>query len=307
MTDREANGGRWQLLPELTGQEYAALKADVAARGVLIPVEVDQHGAVLDGHHRLRAVADLRADGHRVSDPPRLVRVVTGDADRVAHVLAVNLVRRHLSAAQRAGVVTRLADLPDASIDMVFSDPPYTDDWQPHWVDVAALVARVLRPGAPAVLYTGSHNLPAVLDALRTHLSYVWLVTIVQDGPNPLFHPARIRDGHRLAVLATVGRYIPPRRWLRDTIRATDAPDKTAHPWQQALAPAGYLIDVLAPPGGLVLDPCCGSGTFGVAAVRAGRRFLGTDIDPTTVASATERLRAVTVDIPPIPAGGQPG
>jgi DNA modification methylase len=42
--------------------------------------------------------------------------------------------------------------------------------------------------------------------------------------------------------------------------------------------------------GELVLDPFCGTGTTGVAAVRHGRRFLGYDISPTCVKQSLERI-----------------
>ena len=44
--------------------------------------------------------------------------------------------------------------------------------------------------------------------------------------------------------------------------------------------------------GDLVLDPTCGSGTTGVAAVRTGRRFIGIERDAKFADIARERLRA---------------
>ena len=41
------------------GVGYEALKADVARRGVAIPLELDQNGTLLDGHARLRAARAL--------------------------------------------------------------------------------------------------------------------------------------------------------------------------------------------------------------------------------------------------------
>ena len=48
---------RFQVMPALTSDEYAALRDDIAGRGVVVPVVVDQHGRTLDGHHR-RGIAD---------------------------------------------------------------------------------------------------------------------------------------------------------------------------------------------------------------------------------------------------------
>jgi len=45
------------------------------------------------------------------------------------------------------------------------------------------------------------------------------------------------------------------------------------------------------PPGGMVLDPFCGTGTTGIAAQQLGRRFTGIDLNPAFAALAAERLR----------------
>jgi DNA modification methylase len=44
-------------------------------------------------------------------------------------------------------------------------------------------------------------------------------------------------------------------------------------------------------PGGLVLDPFCGTGTTGLAALSLGRRFIGIELSPAFAALAAERLR----------------
>jgi DNA modification methylase len=44
-------------------------------------------------------------------------------------------------------------------------------------------------------------------------------------------------------------------------------------------------------PGGLVLDPFCGTGTTGLAALALGRRFTGIDLNPAFAELAAERLR----------------
>ncbi len=65
---------KYQVMPELTPIEYESLKADIAERGVLVPVEVDEHGEVLDGHHRIKAWHELRSDGVDLPDYPKMIR-----------------------------------------------------------------------------------------------------------------------------------------------------------------------------------------------------------------------------------------
>jgi DNA modification methylase len=44
-------------------------------------------------------------------------------------------------------------------------------------------------------------------------------------------------------------------------------------------------------PGGMVLDPFCGTGTTGIAALALGRQFTGIELNPAFAALAAERLR----------------
>jgi len=98
----------YQLLPPLSDDEFASLKADIRGHGVLVPIELDSDGVTLDGHHRIRAWTELRAEGVRLPDYPRIVRAGLSEDDKVAHVLALNLARRHLTPKQRAEVVGML-------------------------------------------------------------------------------------------------------------------------------------------------------------------------------------------------------
>jgi site-specific DNA-methyltransferase (adenine-specific) len=64
------------------------------------------------------------------------------------------------------------------------------------------------------------------------------------------------------------------------------------HPTQKPLALLERVVAAAAAPGDLVLDPFAGSATAGVAAVRAGCRFLGVERDPQYVDLASRRLEA---------------
>jgi site-specific DNA-methyltransferase (adenine-specific) len=51
------------------------------------------------------------------------------------------------------------------------------------------------------------------------------------------------------------------------------------------------LINQSSQQGELVADPFMGSGSVGVAALKLGRRFIGTDLNPAAVRLTADRLR----------------
>jgi DNA modification methylase len=51
-----------------------------------------------------------------------------------------------------------------------------------------------------------------------------------------------------------------------------------------------WLVRLLCPPGGVVLDPTAGSGTTGAAAVLEGRRFIGIELEPPYMEIAAARI-----------------
>jgi len=95
-------------MPSLSAEEFESLKRDVAERGVLVPVELDELGNVLDGHHRIRAWDELRREGTKIAPYPRIVRRLPTEDAKVAHALRLNLHRRHLGRSERAEVALQL-------------------------------------------------------------------------------------------------------------------------------------------------------------------------------------------------------
>jgi site-specific DNA-methyltransferase (adenine-specific) len=63
------------------------------------------------------------------------------------------------------------------------------------------------------------------------------------------------------------------------------------YPAEKPPAVSEVLINQSTVPGELVADPFMGSGSVGVAALHAGRRFAGTDLNPEAVRLTVERLR----------------
>lgn len=89
--------GKYQRFNNLTDAEFQALKESIRTQGVLVPVELDERGDILDGHHRVRAWNELKAEGVPLADYPRIIRPNMNEDAKEGHVRTLNTLRRHLS------------------------------------------------------------------------------------------------------------------------------------------------------------------------------------------------------------------
>jgi len=64
------------------------------------------------------------------------------------------------------------------------------------------------------------------------------------------------------------------------------------HPTVKPIELMKYLIKLITPPGGIVLDPFNGSGSTGCAAVELGFEYIGCELDPAYVEIAKKRIEA---------------
>jgi hypothetical protein len=84
-------------IPVMAEEEYEAFRADIEARGLLVPIEITTEGVVLDGRQRLRAARELGLES-------ALVRVIEVEG-QLEYMLRAALLRRQLSPSQRAALL----------------------------------------------------------------------------------------------------------------------------------------------------------------------------------------------------------
>jgi ParB-like chromosome segregation protein Spo0J len=411
----------YQVMPPLSAEDRDALKESIRANGVLVPVEEDEHANILDGYHRVELWHELRAEGVRLPDYPRIIRPGLTDAEKRAHARALNLSRRHLTREQRrqliedqlretpersdnqiadalgvddktvakrrqhleatseipklertvgadgksrparrpsviakngsearqarkaieatgaeslpfrlidvrrvnkvrretalaapgdvptvqtigtaslrcGSLLEALADVPDGSVDLMFTDPPYNQEGLPLFADLSLLASRILKDDGVLVVYAGKFHLPMVMASLGLHLDWHWLISLVHAyGGDTCINSRFINCRFRPLLMYTKRGCRRRERWLEDIVRG-EGREKDSHAWQQGEAEAAYLIGKLTDPGELVVDPFLGSGTTAAAAVKLGRRFIGCDINPGAVAIAQQRLAGLMAE-----------
>ncbi len=105
------NEAPYQLLPPLSPDDYAALKESIQREGVLIPIEVDESGTIIDGHHRVKICHELG-----IKDYPKTVVSGLDDFEKKSRARQLNIARRHLTTAlKRILIQQQLEETPTVS------------------------------------------------------------------------------------------------------------------------------------------------------------------------------------------------
>jgi DNA modification methylase len=216
-----------------------------------------------------------------------------------------------------------LRGLPDASVDAVVTDPPYCSGGVGEasrqraegqglrseslrklgWfvgddMGTAGLVwllramafeaTRLLKPGGSLLVFCDwrmvSNLAPAIESAgLRSQNLLVW-----DKGAMGLGSGFRMQHELVLHYAHGVGSFHD--KGTSNVLRARRVhATEREHQTQKPVDLLEQILEVVLPPGGIVLDPFAGSGTTGVAALLRGRRFVGAERDAGHVATARDR------------------
>jgi len=175
--------------------------------------------------------------------------------------------------------------IPDESVNLIFTDPPYAREYIPLYEDIAKVASRVLVPGGSLLVYAGHYALPEIFKLMCPHLTYWWIICSYQQGPNAFNRGIYIKWK---PILWFVKQPFQALSAIPDVLKPSL--EKEHHDWQQSLKDAEFIIEKLTLPGDTIFDPLCGSGTTGVAAVKLGRRFIGFDSDESALLTAKQRI-----------------
>jgi DNA modification methylase len=115
----------------------------------------------------------------------------------------------------------------------------------------------------------------------------VELIDSPGTGPSRLFHCAKTSRAEREAGCEQLPKRLAP---LYTGRSRQPRVLRNIHPTVKPLALMRWLVKLVTPPGGVVLDPFAGSGSTGAAAVLEWRQFLGIEREAAYVDIACARL-----------------
>jgi site-specific DNA-methyltransferase (adenine-specific) len=184
----------------------------------------------------------------------------------------------------------QVAGIQPASVNLVLTDIPYGAEFLPELDDLGAFAQRVLADSGLFVTYYGHAYLDRVMKTLDKYLTYRWMLASTwEDGGGNLYFPLQLVSRWKPILLYSKGDWNERDKWY-DVLRG-NSKEKNHHEWQQSLIESEWLLRYFSNRGDLVVDPCGGGFTTGVACWRRDRRFIGCDVEAECVSKGQERLQ----------------
>ena len=214
--------------------------------------------------------------------------------------------------------------IPDKSIDLVLTDPPYGikyQNWDGFIIDISKECNRILKDNGSIIMFSGWSNVLEVKNQMEKYFklnnwiiydrikgrgakynlvstredilwfvkSGIWIFNRIQSSIPKKTKGMGNKNGCKNRILSNVWSDIPPLvPWSKE---------KVNHPTQKPLALIERIVKVFSNEGGLILDAFMGSGTTGVACKKLGRNFIGIEISPEYFKIAERRINNTTENL----------
>ena len=223
----------------------------------------------------------------------------------------------------------RMKEIPDGSVDMVLTDPPYGTTackWdsiiplEPMWEQLK----RIIKPNGAIVMTAAQPFTSALVMSNPDMFKYDWVwcrahksghlnakkrpmvaheSVLVFYSAQPSYCPVRTQGNPRKGKTASPSAaeayrelenqhlYRRPDYVSKDSvISGYPVEGRGSHPTQKPVALMEYLIKTYTNEGETVLDFTMGSGSTGVACVNTNRKFIGIELDQGYFDIAKQRI-----------------
>ena len=201
-----------------------------------------------------------------------------------------------------------MKNIPDGSVDMVLTDPPYGIDYKSNFrkhgfnkIQNDKVVApeflseafRVLKDGGAVYMFTRwdvyTNWYTKIEELFKIKNCIVWY----KRGGGLGDLKGAYMFNHEFCIFAVKGRHVLNDKRVNDVWEIKkDPPAQYQHPTQKPVELVEKIVKKSSQEGDTVLDMFMGSGTTGVACKHLNRNFIGIELDETYFNIAKERIEA---------------
>lgn len=183
--------------------------------------------------------------------------------------------------------------IPDASIDLIFTDPVYENIDDYRWLSETA--ARVLKPGGACLVWMGIQWIPEESAALATALTYRWQMIEYRPNEARPRHSPNGRSTYSSLTWWEKTRTIVHKKTVDVRVKIVQplsVERVTFHGWGKSESTTAYYMTAFSLHNHTVFDPFCGGGTVAAVCKKMERNYIAFEIDPDTAARARARVAA---------------
>lgn len=227
-----------------------------------------------------------------------------------------------------------LKQIPDDSIDLILTDPPYNlglfmknratnlkamrpnffgaagwddlefDRWKESMDSMFQECARISHVGASMIVFMSIIKVETIIELAEKH-GFYYKTTGIWHKLNPMPRNMNLHfiNSTEAWIYFTykkrTGTFNNEGKAVHDFIETSITPSSERkygkHPTQKPVALFEHFVTLLSDKGDIVLDPFMGSGSSGVAAVLHDRKFIGADLNKEYCDISFKRMEEVWV------------
>jgi site-specific DNA-methyltransferase (adenine-specific) len=179
-----------------------------------------------------------------------------------------------------------LKTIPSDSIDLIFTDPPYSEKYLDLVKDLFLLASRVLKPSGYLAIMYGQNHLDRFFKVFEnsndngngSKLRYYWTIAIHMPDGQELFYAKNVVIRWKPIFIFQKLPAVTLEHKFEDYI-SRPKPNKDIHEWRQDLESAIHVISSFSNEGSIILDPMVGTGTTIEASLILKRRCIAVEKD----------------------------
>ena len=199
-----------------------------------------------------------------------------------------------------------MKDIPDGSVDMILTDPPYGMNYQSgqrkvkhkkimgdsnlDWLDdFVDEIYRVSKQNTAHYVFCSFHHIDKFKQAIEKKFKVKNILTWVKNQQSMGDLKGDFAPKTEFIIFFHKGRKLINGKRDPNVLEFKKTRNEL-HPTQKPVDMTEYMIGKFSDEGDVILDPFMGSGTTGVACKNLNRRFIGMELDEDYFNIAKERI-----------------